>query len=120
MIEVLVSFDNEASVLRSVEVSGHAKKGEAGYSTVCAAVSALVRTAGRTIESKGSIPIDGTADSPGRLRFSLGEPADNEKADLLWLQGVSEYFITGIRDIASEHPDQCRVRVFAEGDEYGT
>jgi uncharacterized protein YsxB (DUF464 family) len=120
MIEVIVSLDSAASVLRDVEILGHAKRGETEHSTVCAAVSALVRTAGRTIEARGSIPIDGRADSPGSLRFSIEKPANIERADLLWLQGVSEYFMTGIRDIACEHPDECRLRVVTEGDEYGT
>ena len=120
MIEVSVVLSRRTRTLRDVTVRGHGDKGDAGYSTVCAAVTALARSAARTVEGYGSLSVDGEADSPGNLRFSIRETEDTGEGDYLWLMGVTDYFMTGIRDIAQEHPQECRVEVSSEGDDYGT
>lgn len=124
MIEVTLVLNSAHSTLEEVVVQGHS--GDAGSSVVCAAVTALVRTAARTVESYGKFLVDGGAESPGTLHFKIageeaiaGEDAA-EKGDYIWLMGVTDYLVTGIRDIGQEHPAECKMEILSGGKRDGT
>ena len=118
MIEVAVALHSRHSTLERVEVRGHS--GQAGTSVVCAAVSALARTAAHTVEEYGKFEVDGDAESPGSLRFSIAQTEGTGSGDYIWLMGVTDNFLTGIRDIEREHPEECAMEVLTGGSKYGS
>jgi len=118
VIEVAVVLHSRHSTLERVEVHGHS--GEAGNSVVCAAVSVLARTAAHTVEEYGKFRVDGDADSPGNLRFSVAQTEGTGSGDFIWLMGVTDNFLTGIRDVEREHPEECAMEVLTGGSEYGS
>lgn len=118
MIEVSLVLSPAHSTLEEVTVRGHS--GDAGSSVVCAAVTALVRTAARTVESYGKFKLEGGADSPGTLYFKIAGREAAEKGDYIWLMGVTDYLATGIRDIEQEHPAECKMEILSGGKRYGT
>jgi uncharacterized protein YsxB (DUF464 family) len=118
VIEVAVVLHSRHSTLERVEVRGHS--GRTGNSVVCAAVSALARTAAHSIEEYGKFAVEGNADSPGNLYFSVAQTEGTGSGDYIWLMGVTDNFLTGIRDIEREHPEECTMEVVTGGNEYGS
>ncbi|MFO7850563.1 MAG: ribosomal-processing cysteine protease Prp [Spirochaetia bacterium] len=118
MIEVSLVLNPAHSTLEEVVVQGHS--GDAGNSVVCAAVTALVRTAARTVESYGKFTLEGNADAPGKLRFKITGEENTESGDFIWLMGVTDYLAMGIRDIEREHPTECKMEILSGGKRYGT
>lgn len=105
MIDVTLWLDS-GGCLTGIDASGHAGSAEAGQDIICAAASSLLRTVSRTLEMEPSVRIEGNAEEKGELhlRISLLE---GYKKD--WLCGVSTFTVVGLKDLASEYPDYCRV-----------
>ena len=85
-----------------ITVSGHANYAEAGKDIVCAGVSALVQGLIRSVESLASDKIE-YEKSPGRA--DIYYRVLSEAGRLL----VDSFFI-GICQIASEFPDNVRIK----------
>jgi len=118
VIGVSVLLDATHSTLREVEIEGHS--GKAGESLVCAAVSALVRSTARTVEAYGRFDVQGRAATEGELDFSVYETENIRSGDYIWLMGVTDTLLTGIRDIERDYPKECSLEVITGGKAYGT
>ncbi len=118
MIEVSLVLNQAHSTVEEVTVRGHS--GNAGSSVVCAAVTALARTAARTVEGYGKFLIEGGAESPGTLHFKIAGEDAADTGDYIWLMGVTDYLTRGIRDIEQEHPAECKMEILSGGKRYGT
>ena len=106
-IEVVISEQK----LRHVKADGHA--GNTGYGTdiVCAAVTTLLRTTASLLEAQKDIPIEGEAPAPGLLNVSIKKvPFDR----IGWLEGVTDYFLYGLRMLEKEYPDQISLIIKQE------
>jgi uncharacterized protein len=87
--------------LRSFEAAGHAGTGQRGFDIVCAAFSALARTAYKALEALPGVELAGSATEPGRLRFEVRKPASSlERA-----AGIADFLVAGMGDLAREHPE---------------
>lgn len=87
--------------LLSFTATGHALEGERGLDIVCAAFTALARTAYRALEALPGIDIRGRAAERGSLSFEVVRaPASTERAS-----GIADFLVVGIGDLAREHPD---------------
>jgi uncharacterized protein YsxB (DUF464 family) len=92
--------------LRRLEMDGHAAGAPLGENPVCAAATAVARTAARVLDSVDGIEIRGVAEHEGRLRL---EVAAYERETANYLKGVSDYLLVGLRDLEREYPDQVAV-----------
>lgn len=99
MIKAKVVLDREGRVL-GFDAAGHADRASRGYDVVCAAFSALARTAYRALEALPGIEIRGLAPEPGSLSFEVLRPAESgERA-----AGVADCLVLGMGDLAREYP----------------
>jgi uncharacterized protein YsxB (DUF464 family) len=103
MIEIKAALD-EAGILRSCEVSGHAGAGKTGTDIVCAAVSVLLRTAIQVLSGRKGITIRGDAPEPGLLWME----ADYSEEGREFLSSTGEFLTAGLKSVAGEFPDNCR------------
>lgn len=103
MIEVTLYTAEGA--LRHVESHGHAPA-TGGMSVVCAAVTALLRSAAKTLADSEHVVATGSAPEPGQLSLSIIEVYRND-----WHRGVGDMLISGLRQIECDHPDQLRVNI---------
>ncbi len=92
--------------LLKLSTEGHAVRSAGGSSIPCAAVSSLVRTTARLVESRAGIESSGEAPSPGSLTLTLHRVGSEEKA---WLKGVTDFLIVGLKDVEADYPDECRI-----------
>jgi len=106
MIEVDMIL-NEAGLLRSCRVSGHAGAGKRGGDIVCAAVSVLTRTTIRVLSGREGIKIRGNVPEPGN--FYLEAEYSPEGRDFLAAAGT--FLIEGLLSVFEEFPDNCRVNI---------
>ncbi len=99
MIRASAVLDSKAA-LRSFDASGHAAAGDRGYDIVCAAFTALARTAYRALQGLAGVELRGAAPEPGSLSFEVLKPASSpERA-----AGVADFLVVGIGDLAREYP----------------
>ena len=75
---------------------------------VCAAVSALFRTAARVLKLQPDMVVRGSASEDGRMELLLDRvpPARRQ-----WLEGVTDFLVRGVRDLQEENPEAISVRV---------
>ena len=106
MVRVVIETGNDG-LIRRVDVSGHAGASEKGYDIVCAAVTTLVRSAARVLEQDDRVLLRGGAIEPGRMGFDVIELRKAEQ----YLQGIGDFVILGIADIASEYPSRCTLEL---------
>jgi Predicted ribosomal protein len=100
MIRAAASRDAEGRLLR-FEASGHANAGDRGYDIVCAAFSALTRTAFKALDALPGTELRGQAPERGSIAFEVIKPAlDGGRA-----AGIADFLILGIGDLAREYPD---------------
>ncbi|MDR3166312.1 MAG: ribosomal-processing cysteine protease Prp [Treponema sp.] len=109
MIEIKAAFD-EAGLLKSCTVRGHAQAGPKGGDIVCAAVSVLTRTAVRTLSGREGITIRGSA--PGRGFVSIETDCTPEGRAFLAAAGA--FLREGLASVAEEYPDYCKMNVYTE------
>ena len=106
MIDITLWLDN-GGCLCGIDASGHSGSAEAGKDIICAAASAILRTAARTLEVEHSVSLEGNAEERGELHLRVFL-LDRSYID--WLKGVSAFTVIGLKDLASAYPDYCRVR----------
>lgn len=94
-------------LLRRLEAEGHAGVKAAGSNIACAAVSMLLRTAGRVCTQRG-LAVEGGAESPGKMRLVVPPGSD---AGTGWLRGVTDFLLRGVNDLKDEFPKEIVLRV---------
>ena len=99
-------FD-EAGLLRSCQVQGHAGAGRKGDDIVCAAVSVLTRTIVRVLSDRKGITIRGSI--PGKGNFFI--EADYAEEGREFLAAAGAFLYEGLLSVAAEFPDNCIVNV---------
>ena len=104
MIQADLILD-EAGLLRSCRVSGHAGAGKRGSDIVCAAVSVLTRTLIRVLSGRKGIII--RAEAPERGNFLL--EADYTPEGREFLAATGAFLIEGLLSVSAEFPDNCKV-----------
>jgi uncharacterized protein YsxB (DUF464 family) len=104
-----VSLD-EAGIVRSCSIEGHAGAGPAGGDIVCAAVSVLARTALITLAGLDGASVSAEAPRKGVFGFVvIKAPSEGAVA-----KGASSFLTEGLRSVARDYPDFCSVRVRTE------
>ena len=102
---------DEAGLLKSCDIRGHAGAGKRGNDIVCAAVSVLARTALTVLSGREGIVVKGSA--PQRGEFNLEtEALNNEGRDFLDTTG--SFLIEGLASVAGEYPQYCVMTVVRE------
>ena len=107
MISISLERSAEGIVLACM-AEGHAGAADKGVDLICAAVSVLIRTAGRTMESKTGVTLTGGAGKPGFADFRLLSFMEEQTE---WLKGLGDSLVTGLLDIQDEYPGFCRVDI---------
>jgi uncharacterized protein YsxB (DUF464 family) len=102
MIRIEVAVD-QAGLLVSCKVTGHAEAGPKGSDVVCAAVSVLTRTAFRTLSDRGGITLRGGAPERGVFWMETG-CSDEGRA---FLSGAGAFLIEGLKSVSDSYPDYC-------------
>ena len=93
-------------LLRRFEAEGHAGMTAAGRNIACAAVSVLLRTAGRVCVQRG-LAVEGGAGKPGEMRLVVSPGSDSSG----WLRGVTDFLLRGVTDLKDEFPKEVVLRV---------
>ena len=106
MIQVDIVLD-EAGLLRSCRVNGHAGFGKKGSDIVCAAVSVLTRTMIKVLSEKKDITIRGCI--PGQGNFQM--EADYAVEGREFLAAAGAFLLEGLQSVAGEFPDNCKVSI---------
>jgi uncharacterized protein YsxB (DUF464 family) len=107
VIQVTLELD-EAGCLRALSASGHAGSSARGSDPVCAAVSALLRTAARLLYRRPGLSVTGRAADPGQMELRLGPVPEAERS---WLKGVTDLTASGLLDLAEQYPERVSVVV---------
>ena len=117
MIKIDAAVD-EAGLLVSCAITGHAEAGPKGSDVVCAAVSVLARTAWRTFSGQKGIQLRGGA--PERVVFrmetGLEGVANNGVADngaayqdeaRIFLRAGGDFLLDGLASVSEMYPEYC-------------
>jgi uncharacterized protein YsxB (DUF464 family) len=113
MIQADMVLD-EAGLLRSCRVSGHAGAGKRGSDIVCAAVSVLTRTILLALSGRKGITIRG---SPEQGNFWMEAEYTPEGRE--FLAGAGDFLIEGLLSVSAQFPDYCKV-IIERRNSYGT
>ena len=106
MISVDMILD-EAGLLKSCRVTGHAGAGHRGSDIVCAAVSVLTRTTVRVLSEREGVIIRGNIPEPGNFYIETEyTPAGRD-----FLSAVGTFLIEGLSSVSKEFPDNCLVNI---------
>ena len=89
----------------SCKAEGHALFDKKGRDIVCAAVTVLLRTAARTLESKKDIAFEGGASKRGELFFEARADGDLAKAELKF---AADFLKKGFESLAKEFAQNVR------------
>ncbi len=81
------------------------------WSTACAAVSSLVRTAARLVAERPALRVQGSAPSAGEIAFELQPIEGLAETERLWLAGVTEFLVGGLRDVATDYPRELLLKI---------
>ena len=103
MIVITVVFDRDGRI-GSVSVSGHALGLEKGGNIVCAAVTVLVRTAARLLETVPGVQVSGGAGDRGEFELHIDD-VDSRRTE--YIKAVGDYLVKGIKDLRDEFPGDC-------------
>jgi uncharacterized protein YsxB (DUF464 family) len=106
MITIDAALD-EAGLLRSCDVKGHAEAGFRGGDIVCAAVSVLTRTALLTLSKQEGITVRGEA--PERGVFFMEADYTGEGREFLAAAGA--FLLKGLELVSREYPDYCTMNI---------
>ena len=110
MITIAVVLD-ESGLLKSCDVQGHAGAGKRGHDIVCAAVSALIRTAPAVLSGREGITVMEKA--PQRGVFIL-ETEAHSQAGKDFLAAAGAFLVEGLRSVAEEYPENCNMTITEE------
>jgi uncharacterized protein YsxB (DUF464 family) len=106
MIHVEATLD-EAGLLRSCRIHGHAGAGPKGEDIVCAAVSVLAGTALRLLSRQEGIRVRGEAPERGILNMEIDYAADGRD----FLSGAGAFLLEGLQSVAGEYPEYCVMNI---------
>ena len=106
MIQADLVLD-EAGLLRSCCVQGHAGAGKKGNDIVCAAVSVLTRTIVRILSGRKGITLRGCIPGEGDFRIET-EYAPEERE---FLEAAGAFLTEGLLSVSAEFPENCRVTI---------
>jgi uncharacterized protein YsxB (DUF464 family) len=106
VIRVEAALD-EAGLLRSCRIHGHAGAGPQGSDLVCAAVSVLARTALRTLSRHEGITVRGEAPERGLVYMEIDYAAQGRE----FLSGVGAFLLEGLQSVAGEYPEYCAINI---------
>ncbi|MDR2901435.1 MAG: ribosomal-processing cysteine protease Prp [Treponema sp.] len=109
MISIELCLD-KADLLKSCRVSGHAGAALKGEDIVCAAVSALTRTAYTVLFDRKELKI--RAEAPKRGEFWM--EIDNFGRDESFLSAVGTFLTEGLKSISAEYPDRVVIHIQKE------
>ena len=98
-----LSANSSLTELLFLEVDGHFKADERGLSVPCAAMSALIRTYGRQIESRKGLTVKIKADKAGFFRAVI-EIIDPNERD--WYSGICDFLLCGLGDLVLDYPQE--------------
>ena len=107
MIRVSIELD-AAGILKTVSAKGHAGHGAAGSDIVCAAASALIRGAVRTLQANSDALVTGAADEVGKVAVEI-ERGEGNRTE--YMRAVGDFLMLGIQDLAAEYPRSCALRI---------
>jgi uncharacterized protein YsxB (DUF464 family) len=114
MIQADLVLD-EAGLLSSCRISGHAGAGKQGGDIVCAAVSVLAKTVVQVLSGREGITIRG--DIPDRGNFSM--EAEYTASGREYLAGAGAFLIKGLISVQADFPENCKVNI-ERRNSYGT
>ena len=106
MVRILIALSPDR-LMRRFEAEGHAGAALRGQNIPCAAVTTLLRTAGRLCAERG-LAVSGGAGEPGEMRLILSSGATSEGE---WLRGMTDFLLRGVRDLQDEFPKEIALRV---------
>ena len=109
MITIGAALD-EAGLLRSCRVCGHAGAGPAGGDIVCAAVSVLTRTALMVLSQREGITVRGEAPERGLVELEIEYTGQGRE----FLSAAGAFLLEGLKSVAGEYPDYCTMHVTEE------
>jgi uncharacterized protein YsxB (DUF464 family) len=109
MIEIDAVLD-EAGLLLSCKVTGHAEAGPKGSDVVCAAISVLTRTAFRTLSGREGITLRGGAPERGFFWMETGYSGVGRD----FLSGVGAFLVEGFGSVAELYPEFCKLNIHRE------
>ena len=107
MITIDIKQD-ERGCIRKCSVSGHSLLSTKGSDILCAAVTILLRTAGRLLHKEKGIGVKGGPETEGEFGFSLlwvSEPAVNR------ISGISDFLLRGLQDLEAEYPERIKLMI---------
>jgi uncharacterized protein YsxB (DUF464 family) len=111
MIEIDAATD-EAGLLVSCGVRGHAGAGPLGDDVVCAAVSILIRTAFRTLSGRDGITLRGGAPERGVFKMEIDYdkvPAGARGA--AFLDAAGAFLLDGLESVSALYPEHCKMTI---------
>jgi uncharacterized protein YsxB (DUF464 family) len=117
VITINAVVDRRGALFR-LDMSGHASvaSGPRGGNTVCAGVTAVVRSCAEAIVRNPGIVSVGSA-TEGELHLEVTRYADSE---VEWLRGATSVLASGVGRIGSESPDEVDFRLVTEGEQHGS
>jgi uncharacterized protein YsxB (DUF464 family) len=98
---------DEAGLLKSCRVQGHAGAGKKGSDIVCAAVSVLTRTIVRVLSGRKDITIRGSIPGQGNFRMEAEYTPEGRE----FLAGAGAFLVEGLLSVSEEFPDYCNVTI---------
>jgi len=96
----------ESGVITGVDMNGHAGQGFRGSDPVCAALTILVRTYLRNLESLDALDLVSTASVPGSLDFRFKVFPEGL---VPVLRAWTRFLLVGLGDIKQEYPDSLEL-----------
>ena len=106
---------DEAGLLKSCQVSGHAGAGKRGTDIVCAAVSVLTRTFIRVLAERQDVKLRGSIPEQGNFWVEADYTPEGKE----FLAGAGAFLIEGLLSVSAEFPDYCKVTI-ERRNSYGT
>ena len=111
MIRVRASLEGNGC-LQTLEATGHAFRVASGYSPVCAAVTAFLRTAGEILGAEKELEVRVSAPEEGSFALRVGEVPSHK---ICRIQGITDFLLFGIQRLAEDAPDEVSF-IFTEGE----
>jgi hypothetical protein len=94
--------------LAGFTASGHAGAGRKGEDIVCAAVTALLRTAAKVLAGEPGLKVGGASPEPGVMSLALEPPPEGKRE---WVRGVTETLLRGLTDLDAEYPGRLKLEI---------
>jgi uncharacterized protein YsxB (DUF464 family) len=107
LIRVLLHLDAK-DCLSYIEVNGHAGYGKKGEDIVCAAATALVRTAAHVVSGQKQLMSATKAPDTGIIQLRLDSYPDQMRE---WVKGISDFLLTGFSDLKSDYPQNIDIKL---------